>query len=205
MKKKRVTLLALSLIFAAIQTFAQFTAGPKAGLNMSDVYFGSVIDDDIKYRTGLNAGVFGNYRLNARFDVQAELLYSQQGYKNTIPVMEFGGSTVLNGFKTLTHYLNIPVLVRFYPLSRFYLEAGPQVGFRLGHNYSDLPDYSGIVDEFESGKKSTDFSLAGGAGITLGKGFSLSARYCHSLLKEPGFAYRNRVIQFSIAYDLWHF
>jgi hypothetical protein len=137
MKKKKVTLLAISLMLVAIQASAQFTTGLKAGLNVSDVHFNhSVMNDDVKFRNGLNVGVFGNYYLNDRFDVQAELLYSQQGYRNTIPMTDLGGTVISDGFKSLKHYLNIPVLIKFYPLKRLYLEAGPQVGFRLGHHYS---------------------------------------------------------------------
>jgi hypothetical protein len=207
MKKKKVILLAISLMLVTIQASAQFTTGPKAGLNVSDVHFNhSVMNDDVKFRNGLNVGVFGNYHLNDRFDVQAELLYSQQGYKNTIPVTDVGGTTISDGFKSLKHYLNIPVLIKFYPIKRLYLEAGPQVGLRLGHHYSTAEKaWDDILNESVSGKIAADFALAGGVGIRIGNGFSVNARYCHSLSKESGFAYKNRAIQFSFAYDLWHF
>jgi hypothetical protein len=207
MEKKKVTLLAISLMLVTFQASAQFTIGPKAGLNVSDVHFDySVMNDNVKFRNGLNVGVFGDYYLNNRFDVQAELLYSQQGYKNTVPVTDFGGTTIIDGFKSLKHYLNIPMLIKFYPIKRFYLEAGPQVGFRLGHNYSTAEKaWDDILNESASGKIAADFALAGGVGVRIGNGFSVNARYCHSLSKESEFAYKNRVIQFSLAYDLLNF
>jgi hypothetical protein len=207
MKMKKIALWIIWFTLVTVQVSAQFTAGPKAGLNLSNVYFfNSLLDDETAFRKGLNAGVFGNYCLNDWFDVQTELLYSQQGYKNEIPLMDAAGTTILNGYTSLAHYLNIPVLVKFYPLKRIYLEAGPQVGFCLGHKYTTAEkEWDAVLNDLESGEKSTDFSLVGGIGIHIGKGFSVNARYCHGLLKESNFLYRNRVIQFSLAYDLWHF
>jgi hypothetical protein len=210
MKRKKITLLVISFTLVAMQVSAQFILGPKVGLNISNVYYPDVsstplFSDAVEFRKGLNAGVFGNYCLSDRFDVQAELLYSQQGYKDNIPLTDVNGTTIVNGYTTLTHYLNIPVLIKFYPLKRIYLEAGPQAGFRLGSNYSTLEkEWDDLLNGLESGRK-TDFSLVGGLGIYLGKGFSVNARYCHGLLKESNFAYKNRVIQFSVAYDLWQF
>jgi hypothetical protein len=206
MEKKKAALLAISLVFVTVQGSAQFTTGLKAGLNMSDVYFDiSALNDETDFRKGWNIGVFGNYMLNDKFDVQAELLYSQQGYNTDIPVTDAGGTSILDGFKFQSHYLNVPVLLNFYPVKRIYIEAGPQVGFRLGRHYSaGEKEWSDALNELEPKKISTDFSLAGGIGLCLGNGFTVNARYCHGLLKEAK-TYNNRVIQFSIAYDLWSF
>lgn len=208
MKKKRVVLFAHLFVFATSTVFAQFTAGPKAGLNVSDVYYDiPILDDEVRFRQGLNVGVFGNYRLHDRLDLQAELLYSQQGYKSVVPVIDIGGTRLFDGYKLLAHYLNIPVLLQFYPVKRIYLEAGPQVGFRFGHKY-----YSGEMDwddiDLNRGRRTADFSFVGGVGILLGQRFSVNARYCHSLQRNSpsqGIGYGNRVIQFSVAYDLWGF
>ena len=208
MKKNRIVLFVLSLLFATCPAFARFTIGPKVGVNVSDVYYNiSILNDEIRFRHGVNVGIFGNYRLRERLDLQAEVSYSQQGYKNVIPITDVGGTVIPGGYKLLTHYLNLPALVRFYPVKRIYLEAGPQIGFRLGHKY-----YSGEMEwrdiDRERGDGRVDFSFVGGVGILLGKGFSVDARYCYGLpvkSRVEGLDYGNRVIRFSVAYDLWSF
>ncbi|MDR1379936.1 MAG: PorT family protein [Tannerella sp.] len=210
MKRKKTALLAISLILAATQVVsAQFTTGLKAGLNISDVHFDiPLLNDEIEFRRGLNIGVFGRYFLNDRLDVQAELLYSQQGYRTTTPVTDVGGNILLGGYKSLAHYLNIPVLIKFYPVRRIYLEAGPQAEFCLGHAYSASgKEMEDALSDAGFEKNTADLSLTGGIGLCLGKGFSVNARYCHGLLKMPSgnTKYNNRVIQFSLACDLWSF
>lgn len=79
--KKTFLMIAL-LIIVLNNLSAQFIIGPKVGLNVSKEYYGiKAIDEEIDFRTGLNAGVFGKYKINDILDIQAELLYSQQGHK----------------------------------------------------------------------------------------------------------------------------
>lgn len=203
---KKVMLLIISLILVTIQGSAQFTAGLKAGLNISKIYYdNSFLNDEINFEKGMNVGVFGNYFPNDKFGIQAELLYSQQGYKDNTPLTDVGGIPISNGYDFRSHYLNIPVLLNFYPIKRIYIEAGPQIDVRLGRRYSaGEKEWSDALNESDPKRVMVDFSLAAGIGIRLGKGFSVNARYCHGLLTEA-LPYNNRVVQFSIAYDLWSF
>ena len=197
--KKTAFIIALFIV-AINSASAQFTIGPKVGLNISKEYFGKEpIDEDVAFITGLNAGMFGRYEISNRFGIQTELLYSQQGYKYNIPLMDYGGKTILDGYKRLSHYLNIPVLLKYYPLKRVYIEAGPQIGFHLNSKLS--PEELEDIDEL--GYNTVDFSLAGGIGVNIGYGLSVNARYNHGFTKTlKGSDWKNRVIQISLAYDL---
>lgn len=200
--KKIVLIIALILIVNNVS--AQFTIGPKVGLNVSKEYFGKkAVDDDVDFRMGLNAGVFGRYKISRKFDIQAELLYSQQGYKHDISLVDIGGSVIVDGCKVLSHYLNVPVLLKYYPIKNLFIEVGPQIGFCFD---SKIPsEYKGM-DDFDLDYNTVDFSLAGGIGVYLGYGLSFDVRYNHGFTKTvKSSEWENRVIQFSLAYDLFSF
>jgi len=195
------TALIISLFIVANSVFAQFTIGPKVGLNISKEYSGvKLTDEGLDFRTGLNLGVFGRYEIGNGFDIQAELLYSQQGSKYNVPIVDVLGTPVdRSGFKTLTHYLNIPLLLKYYPISCLYIEAGPQVGFCIDKSESL---FGSIDDKY----KTIDFSLAGGIGYNIGSGLSVNARYNYGFTQViPDLKLKSRVIQISLAYDLWSF
>ena len=191
--KKIIITIALFISVITISS-AQFTIGPKAGLNLSKEHFGeNAIDEDIKFKQGLNIGIFGKYMMNDKLGIQAELLYSQQGHKSNISLLDYGGNLTQNGnltqigYKSSSHYLNIPFVLKFYPLKRIFIEAGPQVGYCFKSKNMKY--------------KTIDFSLAGGIGIDIGYGLNVSARYNHGLTHTL----KNRVLQFSLTYDLLDF
>ena len=57
------TALVIALFIVVSNVSAQFTIGPKVGLNLSKEYLGiKAFDEDTDFKSGLNAGVFGKYR-----------------------------------------------------------------------------------------------------------------------------------------------
>ena len=194
-------ILTIALLISVINiASAQFTIGPKVGINLSNEYTGvKIIDETSNFKTGANAGVFGKYMINDKFDIQAELLYSQQGFKSDIQLAYYGGILISGGYKLLSHYINIPLVLKYYPVKRIFIEAGPQAGFCLSSKISPSVDWD--VDY-----NVLDFSLVGGIGIDLGEGLTFNARYNHGFTNTfPHFDYKNRVFQFSLSYDLWQF
>ncbi|MDR2916022.1 MAG: PorT family protein [Tannerella sp.] len=206
MKKTFLIIALLIVVHHGIS--AQFVIGPKVGLNVSKEYFGKkIIDEDVDFRTGLNAGVFGKYEINKIFDIQVELLYSQQGYKDNVDIIDYGGGVISEGYKILSHYLNVPVLLKYYPVKRFYIEAGPQVGFCLNSKLSgENKEIDNELNSLKLDYNTVDFSLAGGIGVHVGYGLTANVRYSHGFTKTLSDSdWKNRVIQFSLAYDLWSF
>jgi len=200
---KRTILFFILFIFAINSASAQITVGAKVGLNLSKEYYGEkLIDEDIDFRAGLNVGFLGKYKIKEKLDIQAELLYSQQGFKDNVPVTYVGGYAIRDGYKILSHNLNIPVLLKYHIYKGFYLEAGPQAGFcfyaRLQH------DEDGIDETFNMDRELIDFSLAGGVGVDIGNRLSVNARYNHGFTETtPESSFKNRVIQISLSYNLW--
>ena len=77
---------------------------------------------------GGQAGVVATYTCNTYFDLQLELLYATHGYKDkTLIFNDERGDTMYKGYSYRIHYIDIPLLVKFFPVAGFNIQAGPQL------------------------------------------------------------------------------
>jgi hypothetical protein len=184
MKKLFLILLLLVSTF----TFAQkFELGLKGGVNVNNFTSGDFNNAKANSLLGFHAGLYNRLSLgNAA--IQSEILVSTQGAK----LDSIGGSADWK----LT-YINIPVLLQFKSSGGFYIEAGPQLGFKINENIEGQ-----TADNFVKG---LDFSVAGGIGLRGKSGFGFGARYNLGISKlgkasisnvDPD--YKNAVIQASV-------
>ncbi|WP_188929505.1 porin family protein [Dyadobacter endophyticus] len=183
MKKLSITFILCAM---TITSFAQtFGFGPKAGVNVSN-YQGGNIQTEAKL--GYHFGGMLNFGFGNVFSIQPEVLFSTLGAK-----VESGGSKT--DFKI--NYLTVPVMLKFRTRSGFYLEAGPQAGFRLSES---VPDQT--IDHFA---KNLDISLGAGLGYQSNIGLGIGFRYVAGLSKVGDFSsqeinpdFKNSVIQGSL-------
>ena len=183
MKKLSITLILCAM---TITSFAQtFGFGPKAGVNLSN-YQGGNIQTEAK--AGYHFGGMLNFGFGNVFSIQPEVLFSTLGAK-----VESSGSEA--DFKI--NYLTVPVMLKFRTRSGFYLEAGPQAGFRLSES---VPDQT--IDHFA---KNLDISLGAGLGYQTNIGLGIGVRYVAGLSKVGDFSsqeinpdVKNSVIQGSL-------
>ena len=191
MKKIIVTL----AFFTSATAFAQkFEIGAKAGANISN-FTGHENWQNAKTNSlvGFHVGGFVSFFLGNNFAIQPEVLFSSQGAK----------------YKDATHeenlklnYINVPVMLKYRGNKGFYVEAGPQLGFKISESSSSI----------DSLGKSTDLSIAGGIGYHSKIGLGIGARYTASLSKVGDFKpanginpdFKNGVIQLSIFYTLFN-
>jgi hypothetical protein len=92
-----------------------FRAGLKAGLN-----FASMNYTDGKIMTAFGGGFFGQYKF-ANMAIQPEVLFSMQGSD----VEGYSGSA----FRL--NYISIPIMIQYFVMPGFAIEAGPQLGIML--------------------------------------------------------------------------
>ncbi|MDP3360249.1 MAG: porin family protein [Lutibacter sp.] len=183
---KKIILVAVIAISSFVSANAQTAFGAKAGLNVANLS-GDV--DGNKSLIGFNVGVFAEITLANSFYLQPELLYSTQGAK--FDDSDFDLSADLN-----LNYINIPIMFKYDVANRFYLEAGPQIGFLVSAEVLDQD----VKDDFES----TDF----GANFGLSYGFTeklfAQARYnigMSNIAKDSGDdKISNAVLSFSLGY-----
>jgi hypothetical protein len=154
MKTKILILVFTGLSFAFLLN-AQLSPGIKGGVN-----FANLIGYNGEARVGIHAGLFLHHKINSRWCLQPEILYSSEGqrYFND-------EERVLS-----LDYVQIPLMVQYYLTRQFYLEAGPQLG--LLASAKDYPVDNGIKlnvkDEFTSTQVGINVGIGVQANHTLG-------------------------------------
>lgn len=180
------TILALTLHTVSAQ---QFQFGLKAGANISNFSGGNFDQVKKSAYVGFHGGLYMRFKF-ASLGLQPELMISSQGAKlDSIS----GGNTTWK-----VTYITLPVMLQYLMKGGFYLEAGPQVGFKASDDFG-----STTLDDFAKG---LDLSAAAGFGYRGKAGFGLGARYTAGLSKVGDFTpangvnpdFKNGVVQFSL-------
>ena len=196
-----LTLLAL---FVSVTAMAQVAAGPKFGINMTNIKYGQAIEDrfdewDQPFKVGINAGLAFDFNINSIFSFYTEFAFTQKGSAFEGEVQE---STLLRTEeqKNITlHYIEMPVLARLKigRDSKFYVNAGPTAGYWIGGKVKSTRTVNGVAvdlggsiefrDENEiDGENDYQYArqdvnrlevgIAGGAGLVVNQ-FFLDFRY----------------------------
>lgn len=192
--KKLVFLLALlTSVNCLAQTktksiMSRIQVGVTAGGNYSDFMNA---DFDTEGLPGFHAGLILGFKINDKFSIQEEILFSQQGAKLKAG---FLGQQDLK-----LYYTSLPILLKYRTKSGFYIEAGPQASFKVKE------DVAGLTDGDFAEK--LDFGAAAGLGFQSKGGFGIGARYVYgfspvgafntSLVKKD---FTNTVAQASVFY-----
>lgn len=160
-------LLSLLLIISSI-SYAQITYGAKAGLNITNL---KDIHGDSDSRYGFHVGGFATIPIGQsnQFYLQPELLYSQQGEKNT-------GANYDELYQL--DYLNIPVLFKPYfseQDTEFYGIIGPQFGFLINDNVKNSANLGYEDNEYNS----MDLGALLGLGFSYLRTWEFEARYLY--------------------------
>jgi hypothetical protein len=190
MKNQILKITFISLI--TLSAYAQKSnAGIKGGYNLAAVSFDG--ETETGQRHSFHVGFYGESFLSDAASLQIEFLYSQQGYE----LKDNGGT-----FTQKLDYLNVPLMLKFYPSEHFFLEAGPQVGLAISHNEEFDSNFSLFNTSQEFEPQSFDYGANFGGGFKTGSGVSLGVRYHLGLgsVYDEG-SPKNRVWQFSLGFD----
>jgi hypothetical protein len=167
MKSKIYFLIAVVLLAQTVD--AQFTAGVKAGANLTKIDGKSFNEE---FKTGYLLGGFAMIGLGEKFGIQPEVLWNQSqtrvdsNFKN---VYQSAFSSAKNGDIKL-NYISIPLLLNYKFIGNFLtLQAGPQFGILLNKDKN-------LLQNGQQAFKGGDFSMLGGAQVKISK-FVGSARY----------------------------
>jgi hypothetical protein len=179
-----------AFLLASVTGFSQsLTGGLKGGVNVSNFTGGNFQNVNKKALIGFHAGGFLNIAFGG-FSIQPEALVSTQGAKAEDVT---GGSY---DFK-LT-YITVPIMAKIRTGGGFYLEAGPQFGFKISEDVGNS-----TINDFA---KNLDLSIGAGLGFQSAGGFGIGARYLAGLSKVGDFSgvgnmdpdFKNSVIQAGI-------
>ncbi|HEX8507400.1 MAG TPA: porin family protein [Hymenobacter sp.] len=145
--------------------------GIKGGYNLNGLRGDDIRGIDRNARSDFHAGVYGQFGFNEFSSVQAELLYSRQGFEANTGV----GSTVRQKYRM--DYLMLPVLYVGNFTENLSFHIGPQVSLLTNIRRGD-----DNLDIAANGFNSLDFGGAGGLEARLGPA-RIGARYNLSLGK----------------------
>ena len=145
--------------FSAVAASSQILYGVKGGFNAA-TFTGNDVSSP-KFHPSFHIGGYINFLIKEKITLQPEVLFSGKGAGFTGGSYRFG-------------YINIPVLLQYNDPSGFFIEAGPQAGILI----SAKQKFSGqAAFDVKDIVKSTDYSLVGGIGYKMVRGFGVAARY----------------------------
>ena len=199
MKKIVITFL---MTTAVITVKAQnFHFGIKTGINLSKEtkteVERQVQDFNKEFRKGFHIGGIVTYSINKKWELEGNLMYSQQGYKEHLFSIE-NNRTI---YSIRSNYINLPIAIKYYPLEHLYIEMGPQIGFLISKKHK-IQGEGNITKYIPLKPNHIDLSLFCGLGYKFSNNILLEARYIHGLnntYKNVTLS-QNRNIQISIGY-----
>lgn len=179
---------------------AQWSVGGKVGVDWSKMTY-PIDGMDTHFKAGATLGAVANYQLSNWFDLQGELIYSQHNYKDDLVVdLEGGGQSEV--LKVKAHYIDVPLLVKFYPLkhdSGFNLEAGLQPGIFLAQSAK----VDNVDEEISAGDRNpVNCALLVGASFHAPKNWFIDLRYAFGLtnVAKGGDGFKIQSLQLSLGY-----
>lgn len=169
--------------------------GVKGGVN-----FATISGDDFdspNSRTSFHVGLLAEFPISPMFSLQAEALYSGQGFESNIDGGLVGGD---GNIEYQLDYINVPILAKVYVVEGLSLEAGPQFSFKVNEEIdSDPNDDPGDTDLDEA--ETFDFGLAGGLTFQTNMGLFATGRYTIGLTDiVQDVDAKNAVFQLGIGY-----
>ena len=169
----------------------RMTFGPKAGLNMQEIYGGSTYD--VAYKPGITGGVF--LSVNRRnHGLRTEALI------NTGRINSYYGNYHIN-----TVSVNIPALYEVKIVRRLWLQFGPQFTTMISARRSGV---GGNDIDVKNKFRNADIAAVAGLELALRRKFLLGARYIYGFVDVNNTSYttavpetwRNRGIQLYLGY-----
>jgi len=165
--KQLFVMATLALAASSVAQAQNVRFGLKGGPSYTTVVGQHVAGAASKW--GFHGGVLVNIKLNDRFSLQPEVLYSQKGTKGA------DDSNRIN-----LNYVDLPVLLRVATgLGGLFIEVGPQLGYLAGSNASvgSRTPLARVTTDFAGSYPPFDLGYATGFGYQLPNGLGLGLRY----------------------------
>ncbi|MFL9833323.1 porin family protein [Chryseobacterium terrae] len=132
---------------------SDFKFGVKAGYSLSTMKF---FDNKLDSKSYFYAGFVAEKPVSSKVGIQAEVLYTQIGGTDSLPLVQLIGSDIVEmgtvDFNYQFTQIQVPVSVKYYFIPKFSASAGMNFGFNLsekvktdeivnGTDSQDLVDY----------------------------------------------------------------
>ncbi|WP_093364340.1 porin family protein [Psychroflexus sediminis] len=185
-----------------------FEYGFKGGINLSNISGDGTSNYETK--TSMHIGAYGVYKILPKLGIQAELLYSEQGFSND-RIPDAADVEKIEEILRM-QYINLPVLASYNVIENLWVEGGVQVGYLAkaeaeeetvtldsAGEVNSTTETIGKTDNYER----IDLGIAGGLRYKLSQNFMIQARYTQSLNdinKTMAGDQYNSIFSFSVGY-----
>jgi len=191
------------MLILNIQSQAQSSIGPTAGLSIAKLYNLENADGiTSSYKVGLSIGVAFETVINAQFSFQPELRFTQMG--------DLEKFDMLADVSTNLNYISLPLFAKYKfgsNQTKFFILAGPRIGYGIGDITGKSDEDSESMSYEDAQIKRFDFGLEFGVGVSfqLGTGsIFIDARYYLGLQKlateQRGDNAKNTAIGINVGY-----
>ena len=155
---KKIFILAFSILVIEGVSAQGIKLGIKIGANLSDASGKSFKDG---FNFGYHAGLFSELMFSKKFGIQPEFFFSETNLRTGSTFSSLYNNVALTDLpKVKLHYMSIPVLIDYRPISIITFQFGPQFGILMNQSKT-LKANAG--DAFKKG----DLSILGGVQLNL--------------------------------------
>ena len=173
MKKKLMTL--LLVLLACLSASAQVKFGAKVGLDLTN-FWGKECGHHIVLN--YQAGLLMECKFHPHFGISPEVVFAAQGGQEKADDGSEMGGFIRSDKHYHTNYINVPVMLKYYPTQDFSIDFGPQVGFNV---YSKYTMGKHEATNYKDKTKAVDFGLGLGCTYDLDKNVFIQLRYTMGL------------------------
>ncbi len=184
MKKKNIFFV-LTFAFSAIFNAQEQTKnsesmsfGVKGGYNLSNMQiFGNQLDS----KSYFYAGIVAEQSLSPKLGVQAEVLYTQLGGKDSYPWFQVIGTDLVEMGNTNYEYqfnqIQVPISLKYYFIPNLSASAGMNLGFNLSSKVKTDNNFNSTNDNSVHSIKTLNIFPFLGAEYKINEKFFVDARY----------------------------
>nr|WP_315034573.1 porin family protein [uncultured Chryseobacterium sp.] len=168
-------LLAASSALSAQNSSLSF--GVKGGYTLSSMkYFGEQMDS----KSYFYAGIVAEKPLSSKFSIQAEVLYTQLGGKDSYPGVQLIGNEIVNvgdmKFDYKLNQIQVPISAKYYFIPNFSALIGMNFGFNISSKVKTDTIFGEVTGDSEGTKTLNLFPFLG-AEYKISEKFFVDARY----------------------------
>jgi opacity protein-like surface antigen len=171
---KKTLILTSILLFCLSLAWGQVSYGIRAGLNSTNRDWSEDNDIDTGDRTGFHAGLIMQYRTDANFIVQPELLYTQKGFNYTIDLPLINDDV----HEITLDYVELPLVLKYdFNLKGFHIQplVAPQIGYAIKASHTSTL-WDSDTDLIEKINK-INYGVDLGLDLMIMNDFLIGARY----------------------------
>ncbi len=181
---KKLWIACMAVAFAGTMNAQDVKFGVKLGMNVSSV--NEKGPNSLDSKNGFVFGVTSEFSLTEKISLQPELLFSQHGARSK------------DDFTLDLNYFTMPIMVKYYVVDGFSIEAGPQFSFLVKDEILDGAQVTDVTAE------SFDLMASLGLGYQFKNSLFFQTRYNLGLIDtniSENFNVKNGVFQMTLGYQ----